>query len=81
MAKSDCRKGTFDRIRCSDVTPVLRWKVIERQQRVSILPKALHGRRVLRFERVDEQIKRFESFFFLWGIPDRMQHSLRLGLN
>ena len=46
------------------MTPVLRWNFIERQQHVSIFPKALHGSLVLRFERVDEHIKRFENYFF-----------------
>ena len=48
MAKTDCGKGTFDRIRRSDVTPVLSGEVIECQQLIAVFLQAVVGFVVLR---------------------------------
>ena len=54
VAEPDCGERAFDRIRRSDVAPVLRWKVVEREQFVAIFGQALGSLKVLRFERVQE---------------------------
>lgn len=54
VAEPDRGECTFDRVRRSNVAPVLRWKVVEREQFVAIFGQALGGLKVLCFERVQE---------------------------
>jgi hypothetical protein len=52
LSESDCGGRAFDRIRRSDVTPVLRREVVECEQFVAVFRQSLGGLKVLRIERV-----------------------------
>ena len=52
LSEPDRGEGTFDGIRCSNVTPVFCREVVEREQFVVVFRQALGGLKVLRIERV-----------------------------
>lgn len=54
MAEPDHGEGTFDRIRRSDVAPVLQRHVAEREQFLAIIGQALDDLKILRLKRVQE---------------------------
>ena len=73
VAEPDRGERTFDRVSHSDVAPVLRWKVVEREQFVAIFGQALGSLKVLRFERVQEEIEGLVGSDSRRSLPDVVQ--------
>ena len=59
LSESGCGERAFDRGCRANVTPVLRREIVEREQFRAVFFQALGGLKVLRFERVQEQVEGF----------------------
>ena len=57
------RERTLDRIARSQMAPMLRRKIVERQQLLLIFQRAFHGLGEFGLIRLDQQIERFEGLF------------------
>ena len=57
VPQTDGGERAFNRIGRANVTPVLGWKIEERQQHIAVFLQAFHRLFVLRFKGPDEQIK------------------------
>ena len=57
MSQADGGEGGFDRVRRSQVSPVFRGKIVERQQHCTILTQALARLRVLRVVLFEEVLR------------------------
>jgi hypothetical protein len=66
MSQADRGERAFDRVCGANVTPVLGWKIEERQQDIPILDQALHRTFILGIESLFEQIHRVLRVVF-WG--------------
>ena len=72
-AMTDRPEGRLDRVGSPDALPVLRRKVVERHQLLTVLLQAQCSLRVFRLIRPDEQIKRLLGIHPGSGLPDIMQ--------
>src|SRR5215470_10480235 len=70
----------FDRVRGSQVLPVLGGEVVESQQRIAILGQAFGGFLVLDLVALDESIECSLSVSLRLGDPDLLQRAFGLGL-
>jgi len=70
LPQPDCGERTFDRIGRANVAPVLRRKIKERQQNITVFSQARHALFVLGFEGLLEQIERLAGLNFCWSAPD-----------
>ena len=73
MTQADCGERGFNRIRRSQVSPVLRREVVVRQQHVTVLRQAVARCRVFRFVLFKELVERFARSFPRFGVPDFVQ--------
>lgn len=81
MTQSDRGESGFNRIGGPQVTPVLGWEVVERQQDFSVLGETLAGSGVLGLVFLNEFIECFFRLLLRSRLADLMQICLRFRLH
>ena len=71
-------EGRFDGVGGADVNPVLRWKIVENQQSITILGEAVGGLGILGLIGVDEEIESLPGLLPAFRHPDLMKTLLGL---
>ena len=77
---ADCGERRFNRVRCPQLLPVGRRKIVKRWLAVAVFGQ-IHGRvRILRFVSRDEVVKGRSGILARRRLPDLVLGLLRLGL-